>query len=115
VRGGEAAPDELAEVDRGETVVEPDPVAGGAAEPHSAVAVGDQPGDLPLDHRPVLPVGRLPVVVLGGAAGGEQDVLMRVNSDGSCAFALRPAAAQGATSAAAAELAVPLGLMVTVC
>ena len=67
-------------------MVEPGVVLGDAAVGDAAVAVGDEPGDGPLDRGPPLAVFVLPGWVGGGAAGGGQQGVVGVDGEDAPVF-----------------------------
>src|SRR5215813_15346319 len=79
---GEPEVDQAAEVEGGGAVVEPGVVFGDAPVGDAAVvAVGDEPGDGALDRGAPSAVFGLPGGVGGGAAGGGQQGVLRVDAE----------------------------------
>ena len=77
---GEAEVDEPLQVDGGDAVAEPEPVAVGAVVAESAVGA-DEPGDAAFDHGPVLAVGDVELVGLGEGAGSGEQAMVGVQRD----------------------------------
>ena len=101
---GESEVDQAAEVEGGGPVVEPGVVFDDTAVGDAAVAVGDEPGDGPLDRGTPPAVFVLPGRVGGGAAGGGQQGVLRVDVEGAPGLGGGAALAQRAAAAARLEL-----------
>ena len=88
---GQTEGEQAAQVQRGHAVVQPQVVASGPDEPQPPVAAGDQPGDRPFDHRPVLAVDGLELGISG--AGSVRALQCVVRMQGQLAAAGRAGAA----------------------